>query len=63
MTTDQLEFRRPTPADYRAIRYAIHRNRGESVADANAAADLELECWLAQQDQANAAELLLAVAA
>lgn len=50
MTTDQIEFRPPSPAEFRATRYWIHRNvHLKSSAEAGDIADRELETWLAEQ--------------
>lgn len=62
--SDAIAYSPPTPATFRAARYWIARNiRGQSITDANASADFETELWLAERDEASAADLLSVVAA
>lgn len=54
---DQIKFAAPTPDEYRAIRYGIHRNvHGLEIAEANRLADADLTKWLADHQAARAAD-------
>lgn len=56
---NELIFERPNPAEYRSIRYSIHRNvHGLSIAEASAKADADLAAWLAEEEARRAADAL-----
>jgi hypothetical protein len=56
---DQIKYQEPTAAEFRAVRYGIHRNvHRRSVERSNELADRDTAKWLAEKEAARAADAL-----